>query len=220
MLRSLMIPLIPLLGLAESPPTHLDPVPPHNWILLGPSYRKLIPRKDCVLWMLAAPSFEQHYSVAIVRSGDGAVPPSYEVKFSKVTQGFIINTAPAPAPSLDGSHNAVPEKPQKLRLFHASRAIPSPLAEKVIAAWGNEVKRTRYDSDQALHIGCDGCTYFFFFERFFFGTTWSPTEGRPKMMVDLASLLGEFAQTKGDDTSRVAQGIEGVCDRLNAGDIH
>jgi hypothetical protein len=184
--------LAKVISFGQEYPNHLEPISGRLWAVgLSSAEKSLLPNGHCDYWMIAAPSFSPGWSVSIVLNDRYSNDPTYTVWFVK-SGGPIL--APPPAPSLNGKTPKQRPYIPKPRLKRSIK-IDKQLALRVINAWHQCVKATRYFGDRAFHGGLDGTSYFFCTESHYFGETWGPHPGVPSALVELAVALSMIPQS-------------------------
>ncbi len=180
---------------SDHTPEYLEPVRPYCGILGGYTnlvFRALIGDRYPEAWMIARPSFQPEYAV-LLRKGDlkDSTGVHYDVEYAVAEQEvWHWKDAGDGTKTLDPRENVVVSR-QVARL-------PDELATSVLDTWKAVILKTRYVEKD--WIGLDGVTYEFYSSPDFYGQTWSPDSGIPKMMVDCGELLIEYA--KGSDSDR------------------
>jgi len=176
-------------AIAQDAPFYLEPLPPPVWhAYVAKGVDKLVGNWRSVAWMVATPAFEGEYAVSIQITETPKGNQQYTVTFSKASAPFL---APPPPPPPLGSKDTKPSK-ASIKISRHSKVLPSDLASKVIQAWTDGMKTTRYSGDQSMHVGLDGVSYFFYAGSTYFGQTWCPDHGVSLAMVYFAKTLIAF----------------------------
>jgi len=174
-------------------PNHLEPIKPAIWSAgLGQAVDGLVPPGDQAVWMIVSPSLQKGWAVSIIRSQVVGQKPTYCAWLVESRDPVLVPPPPPPGNKKSNGKFLIPT-PRPLHKFSAP-LVPE-MAERIISAWRECVKGTRYSGDLASHGGFDGISYFFYAERNFYGKTWGPQAPTPTALVNVAQSLAEYAQS-------------------------
>lgn len=176
-------------ALAGDTPNHLEPIKPHAYTQFLNEYYELVFTKlvgDCSpsIWMIVEPSFSPEYALILRKVlSDDSTESYFQLEYSAVNE---------PIWNYDKNEDGTLElSPKRDAIVERKTArLDQKIARDVIDTWEIVLKQTRYAEKE--WIGLDGVTYKFFAHPEFFGQTWSPESGTPKMMVECGELLIRF----------------------------
>ncbi len=175
-------------------PNHLEPIKPATWSAgLGQAVEGLIPTGDQAVWMIVSPSLQKGWAVSIIRSEVVGQKPTYCAWLVESRDPVLVPPPPPPRGSKKANGISIIPTPRPLHRYSAP--LTPEMAERIISAWRECVKGTKYSGDLASHGGFDGISYFFYAERNFYGKTWGPQSETPAALVNVAQSLAEYAQT-------------------------
>jgi len=177
---------------------HLEPIPPYTESGYAEgTYRELLGEGSAEGWMIGKPSFEAPYGVFIRRARKFAVggdPFTPKLESESWTVEYAVRRWKE---QQDGDEDPNPNsKPEMKTGFEVSRSVvkvSKEFAEAVLNSWESLLRDTRYSKE--LSWGLDGEWFEFYCAYNLFGSTWSPSSGRPKIMTDLGAELGELARS-------------------------
>ncbi|WP_257307548.1 hypothetical protein [Geothrix campi] len=149
--------------------------------------------------MIVSPSLRKGWAVSIIRNEVVGQKPTYCAWLVESRDSVLVPPPPPPPGSRKPKGKSIIPTPRPLHRFSAQLAPE--MAERIISAWRECVKGTRYSGDLASHGGFDGISYFFYAERNFFGKTWGPQSETPTALVNVAQSLAEYAQSNITDRS-------------------
>jgi hypothetical protein len=176
-------------------PNHLVPIPAYNYCCYG--YEDIV-RKTLIkdrfpeAWMMVLPSFTPEYAVVLRKvEPEDSTGVYYELEYAAAEQQ-IYNLMDV----RDGIMDLDPRKDVKVN--RQVTRLPNDLAANLVDTWKAIILQTKYAEDWPG--GLDGEIYEFYVYCSYFGETWSPDSGIPKMMVDCGHLLIDYV--KGSDSDR------------------
>jgi hypothetical protein len=199
---------------SQGMPNHLEPIRPGMWtIYLQKGVDKLTPKRNVILWMLATPAFKPEYAISLIDTSQDISKPNYILSFSRASRRIL---APPPPPPFPGEKVQIASPLPPIKIATSARPIPEHTAKRIIETWSKLVKSTRYAEDSATHSGCDGCSYFFYIQDFYYGKTWSPETPVPSAAVDLADTLVVYATDNSKPKQDLINSLEQACRALNS----
>lgn len=188
----LVLSVLALSSNAGERPNHLEPLDPASYAYDHLVYEKLLPKGLPLAWMLVKPSFFKEYSVTLVlitedsEAGEDSCQLQYRIVKEKIWGHKKLG---------DGQMELDLKYDVEVELQTA--ILPMYAAGLLLDTWEAVLRKTRYPDER--DIGLDGTTYEFN-SSFFYGKTWSPKSGVPKLMVDCGELMIEYV--KADEEKR------------------
>ncbi len=190
-----------LIGSAWAKPNHLEPGGGYDQV----TYEALMGKHRLPeLWMIERPSFLPLCAVIVDheveyyprKSGSTA---DLQVKRERWVLEYVVARKRVWKQKRVNAYTSVPDINPTLDFKRYNTTVTKEFADAMHEAWLSVLKLTRYPEED-FGMGVDGTTFDFYCRPEYFGHTWSPKSGLPKMLVDLGHKLAKLAQA--DEKSR------------------
>jgi len=178
---------------------YLEPIVPYSpWVQKDLAYKTLIREASPELWMMMLPSFRNPACVVLDRVRGPKVAPHFQLRYAELGKDRTTTN-------------------------EAKTELPNDAAEIIARAWRKTLMQTRYSEKNKVVNGIevieghvDGVVFEFHYRPDFFGTTWSPQSGPPRLLADLGNALIEFTKKHGLEQERALDRAVELAKQLSA----
>ena len=189
--------------------------------------------RNVMLRMVEEPSFSPEFAVGIKQDKGAsifAISSDKELGSYDVLKGMKDGLANAPnkkaqQDAIDRLSATLPKDYHDVRLHRCQIGIDSDLAARITKVWRNVLLETQYvqplkgpdgKEKDIETINVDGVTFHFFLRDtsgLLAGQTWSPSDNKPAMLVEIAETMAEYCDSK---DKKVLAKLSGNVDALAA----